>query len=107
MKTWLRFWRDDAGGMSILGVILLYTIVVLGVTVGLITLRNQIVQEFGDVAVALDSLDQSWQAGEAGYDDDGPVLTDPVDAEPAGISVQEDPLEEGNWPPPGWTPAWP
>ena len=106
-KIALRLWRDTKGATSVLGILLLYTIVVLGVTAGLVALRDQIVQEFGDLAVALDSLDQSWEAGDAHYDDEGPTLADPVDAEPAGISVQEDPLGEGVWPPPGWSPAWP
>lgn len=103
----IRFWRDTRGATSIIGTLLLYTILVLGVTVGVVTLRDQIVQEFGDLAVALDSLDQSWAAGGDGYDDDGPSLIDPIDSEPAGISVQEDPLPEGVWPPPGWSPSWP
>ena len=91
-----RLWRDQRGEASGIAVILLYTIVALGATVGLVTLRDQIVQEFGDLAAALDSLDQSWDLDGAGppYDfEDSPLFTpippdtavDPEDKPPAEL----------------------
>lgn len=94
----IRLWRDRRGGIPALSTLFLYTILVLGMTVGIITLRDQIVQEYGDLAVALDHLDQSWEVtvnGDTRGFSDSPTLTDPVDAEPAGLSVQEAPLSEG------------
>lgn len=104
MKRMLaRLWKDQRGAVSAVSALLLYTILVLGVTVGLVTLRNQVVQEFGDLSVSLDSLDQSWQVryswdplGEfRGTTGLGPTLTDPDDSEPAGISVRKPPIAEG------------
>lgn len=98
MKIWTRLWRDERGEASSIAMILLYTIVALGTTVGLITLRDQIVQEFGDLAVALESLDQSYDVPSTPYFDfhDTTDLTDPEGAEPAGLSVQEPPTPEGS-----------
>lgn len=102
MKLIAHLWRDQRGGVPVVSLILIYVIVVLGVTVGLITFRDQVVQEYGDVSVALDHLDQSWsvtvgegdEAVTIGYEDE-PSLEDPVNAEPAGLSVQEPPKAEG------------
>lgn len=55
-----RFWRDQSGTTSAIALILVTTIIAVGVIVGLATFRNQIIQEFGDVGVAIDSLDQSF-----------------------------------------------
>lgn len=56
----VRLWREETGATSPAALLLLVTIVVLGAIVGLATLRDQIVQEFGDVGIALESLDQSY-----------------------------------------------
>ena len=90
----IRLWRDRRGGISALSTLFLYTILVLGMTVGIITLRDQIVQEYGDLAVALDHLDQSWEINGVGFVDT-PSLVDDPDEEPAGLSVQNAPLAEG------------
>lgn len=75
-----------------ISVILLVVILGIGVIVGAVALRDQITQEFGDAAVALDNLDQSYSYlieidtnGDgtfdaqcfAEYDDPDPTLTDP------------------------------
>ncbi|MFW5693328.1 MAG: hypothetical protein ACOCWL_03845, partial [Thermoguttaceae bacterium] len=72
---------------------------VLGIIVGLVTLRDQMVQEFGDLAVGLDKLDQSWEVQYFWEDaphgwSDTSTLEDPEDAEPANISVQQAPINE-------------
>ena len=95
MKTLIRLWRDVRGEATIVATTLLYAILVFGATVGLITLRDQIVQEFGDLAVALDSLDQSFSIDGGASFTDSVSLTDPADAEPAGISIQAAPRAEG------------
>ena len=95
MKLLGRVRRDQRGTTSAAALILLYAIIIFGSIVGLVALRDQIVQEFGDLAVALDHLDQSFSIpGGASYKDT-PSLTDPVNEEPAGLNVQVPPLPEG------------
>ena len=60
MKWWRRFWRDERGEVGLVGVILLYAILVLGVISGLLVLRSAIVEEFGGLAAALRHVDQSY-----------------------------------------------
>ncbi len=55
-----RIWRDQRGFVATTDLILIGTIVVLGTIVGLATLRNSVVQEFGDLATALGRLNQSY-----------------------------------------------
>jgi hypothetical protein len=101
MRIIIRLWRDQSGGTSLIGPILLCTIVALGSIVGLVVLRNQLVQEYGDLSVALDSLSQSWAVPGgvegAGKFTDTPTLTPPGDpdgSEPAGLDVRVPPLPE-------------
>lgn len=99
-RIWTRLWKDQRGAIPAVSALLLYTILVLGVTVGLVTLRNQFVQEFGDLSVALDHLDQSWEVQHSwettscGYTDTS-TLTDLDGTEPAGINVRVAPDAEG------------
>ena len=101
-NTWLRLWRDESGAVTYTSVILLYTLLALGAIVGLVSLRNQIVQEFGDLAIALDQLDQSYSVDYASdcpdysfedqpdlgpYTFTPPDEGDPVGQPPAGISI--------------------
>jgi hypothetical protein len=66
-------WNHQGGETSIISLVLICTIIAIGVTVGLTTFRDQVVLEFGDLAVAIDSLDQSFDAGPYGtYVDPGP-----------------------------------
>ena len=97
MSMWKRLWRDERGGLEAMGVILLYTIVVFGAVTGLASLRDQIVQQYGDVAAALDHLDQSWHADNMGkgYVDPAPTLTDPDGSEPAKLNVRQAAVAEG------------
>ncbi len=53
-------WHDQRGIVYSMDMILISTILVLGMIVGLVCLRNQVVQEFSDVANAVGSLDQSY-----------------------------------------------
>ena len=60
MNVLRKLWRDQRGAVGAAGVILIYTILVLGCIVGLVVLRNGILTELGDLAVALRHLDQSF-----------------------------------------------
>lgn len=102
MKIIIRLWHDERGGTSLIGPILLCTIVALGSIIGLVALRNQIVQQYGDLSVALDSLNQSWAVPGgvegAGKFTDTPTPTPPGDpdgSEPAGLDVRVPPTPEG------------
>lgn len=88
MKKLLRkLWKDDCGSTSAMSLLLLTSIVVLGSVVGLVTLRDQIVQELGDMAIALESLDQSYSSSIGVYTDPGPFPTDPVGAAPGCLGL--------------------
>jgi len=51
----------DTSGIIVTGdYLLLTTIVALGMVVGVASFRNSVVQEFGDISVAMESLDQSY-----------------------------------------------
>ena len=91
-----------------MAIILHYTILALGATVGLVSLRDQIVQEFGDLAEALDNLDQSWYIPDSGVgwqEQIDPIydprpFSDPPDTDgnpPAGLEFT---APEGETPPP-------
>jgi hypothetical protein len=60
MKMLSRLLLDDAGFIVSSELILLATIVVLGLITGLTTIRDQVVQELGDVADAFSEIDQSY-----------------------------------------------
>jgi hypothetical protein len=69
----LVLWGDEGGEASTLSLILICTIIAIGALVGLTTLRDQLVQEFGDLGMAIESLDQSFSAGPYGsYADPAP-----------------------------------
>lgn len=85
-----RLWRDERGNTTVAAMMMLIVIVALGALVGLVTFRDQVVQQFGDLATAIDNIDQSFYAGSLGsYADPGPTFTDPPNAEPACLSVTE------------------
>jgi hypothetical protein len=96
----IQLWHDQRGTVSAVSTLLLYTVLGLGAVAGLATLRNQLVQECGDLAGALDHLDQSWtvtlpDTTVLGYTDPGTTLDDVAGDPPAGISVTELASPEG------------
>jgi len=96
MRHAKTLWQDECGMTGAMGLLLLVTILAVGAIVGMTSLRDQIVQEMGDMAVALESLDQSFSGGPYGsYTDPPTTLTDPLNAEPACMSVQVPPTGEG------------
>lgn len=97
-KMWKDFWIDEAGGTEFAALMFVTAIVAIGGVVGLVQIRDQVAQEFGDVAVALDNVDQSFSYtiqvdtdGDtvldytlaASYADDAATLLDPLNAAPA------------------------
>lgn len=90
MKILCRLWSDECGVVQPAQMILLFSVLTIGTIVALATLRDQVIQSFGDTAVALESLNQSYSFTVPGatsvFVDTNP-LTEPVDAEPAGIDL--------------------
>ena len=60
MKLLRQLWQEEAGLISAGQVILMTALFVLGALVGLQTVRDSLVQEFGDLAAALEALNQSY-----------------------------------------------
>lgn len=106
-------WSDESGMHSPEAMIIMTTIIVIGSIVGLTTLRDHIGQQFGDLAVALDSLDQSFEYyfahdnnGDGDFDDDNefefdgrfvddsPTLVDNVGQAPACMNISLAPSPE-------------
>ena len=66
----LKLWRDTRGETSAAAMLLLMTILGLGAIAGLTTFRDQLVQELGDVAAALESVNQSYSISTVSYFND-------------------------------------
>ena len=111
MRFWKRLWYDERGTVPYVSVILIYSILVLGAITGLVCVRNQLVQEFGDLAIAFDQLDQSYSvdfksAGCADFSfQDEPEMSpdfanpnDPNGLPPADIALNVAPKSEGGNP---------
>jgi hypothetical protein len=60
MSLLKALWHDQRGIVYSMDLILISTVLVLGTIVGLVCLRNQVLQELNDVANAVGSLDQSY-----------------------------------------------
>ena len=93
-----QLWHDDDGGTYAFSVIIFTTVVGIGAITGLSTVRDQIVQQFGDIAVALENLDQSYDAGIYGSYTSSVEPAPPVDISgnpPDGIAFSSAPSSEG------------
>jgi Flp pilus assembly pilin Flp len=119
MNMLRRLWKDEHGFVASTELILIATILVIGMVVGLATVRNAVVQELGDIAMAIGSINQtygytgvtgrpstgptdfsSWSRGSR-YNDltdfcDQPNNQDIQDAPPSGIDVLRVPVGEGD-----------
>ena len=101
-----RLWRDDKGVVASTDIILLTAILGIGLIVGMVVMRNQIVQEFTDIGTAIGFLNQTYaytgdDEGDANNDGNyvnGSTYTDEPDVgdipdvpgeEPGGISVTQ------------------
>ena len=101
MNMLTKFWNDEAGFVVSSELVLIGTILVLGVVVGLATVRDQVVQELGDLALAISNINQSYSfSGVTGHTSStaGSVFADLTDfcdttadasgSEPECINVQ-------------------
>jgi Flp pilus assembly pilin Flp len=55
-----RMWNDEAGFVVSTELALVATILVIGMVVGLTTIRDQVVQELADIAGMISQLNQSY-----------------------------------------------
>ncbi|MBD3672504.1 MAG: hypothetical protein HUJ26_03160 [Planctomycetaceae bacterium] len=55
-----RFWQDERGVIQASQAILLVALLGLGMVAGFVSLRDQIIQEYGDASLALENLNQSY-----------------------------------------------
>jgi hypothetical protein len=58
-----QIWNDEAGFIISAELVLVATIVVIGLIVGLVSVRNQVVEELVDVGQAIGALSQSYCFG--------------------------------------------
>ena len=55
-----RLWTDDAGFVVSAELVLVATILVIGMLVGLVSVRDQVIQELADFAAAITQMNQSY-----------------------------------------------
>ena len=55
-----KLWNDEAGFIVSAELVLIATIMVIGLIVGLATVRDQVIQELADVAAAISDINQSY-----------------------------------------------
>ena len=60
MKLLKRFRNDEVGFVVSTELILIATVLVIGMLVGLVSVRDQVVQELADLAAAVSDFDQSF-----------------------------------------------
>jgi len=60
MKTLQHLWNEETGAIISAEIVLIMTILVIGVIVGLKSVRDSVVSELADVAQAIANLDQSY-----------------------------------------------
>jgi uncharacterized membrane protein len=61
MRLLKRLWTDEHGFVVTSELLLIVTILVIGLIVGMVVVRDAVIQELGDVAAAIGALDQSYQ----------------------------------------------
>jgi Flp pilus assembly pilin Flp len=94
MRSLKNLWHDEDGFVATTDMLLIAAIVVLGTVVGLVTLRDSVVQEFADVAQALAALNQSYEYEGTNFDNDTGL---PIDADECYVagSFYEDATDAG------------
>ena len=60
MKTMSRLWNEEVGAIVSAEIMLVATILVIGVIVGLKSVRDSVVTELADVAQAISNLSQTY-----------------------------------------------
>ncbi|WP_166829181.1 hypothetical protein [Thalassoroseus pseudoceratinae] len=89
-----RLLDDERGVIQPVMYVFLVAVVSIGVIAGLTAVRDSVVQEFGDLSLALQNIDQSYTVNctingtvfSFGFVDGAPVA-DPDGSEPAGIDI--------------------
>jgi hypothetical protein len=97
MQIARQFWNDQVGSVSPFATVLMVTILVIGIIPGISTLRDHIVQKYGDMAVSLESIDQSYSYTVDGVTSeyvDSNSLTDGLGDAPAGLDLTISPAGE-------------
>ena len=82
MNLMNRLWNDEAGFIISTELMIVATILVLGMIVGLVSIRDQIVQELADVAEAISEFNQTFSfTGVSGHNSStaGSRFTDALD----------------------------
>ncbi len=77
-----RLWNDEVGFVVSAELVLVGTMLVIGCVVGLTSVRNQVVQELGDLAIAIGNINQSYEySGVVGHSSatSGSIFQDKVD----------------------------
>jgi hypothetical protein len=68
MSFFQKLWRDEEGFVVTSELALVGTILVIGLTIGLTSVRDQAVQELGDLALSLGSINESYSfSGATGH----------------------------------------
>ncbi|MFK7777711.1 MAG: hypothetical protein QM501_06265 [Gimesia sp.] len=91
MKMFQQFWNDESGFVVSAELVLIATVLVLGMIVGLTTLRDQVIGELADVAAAFSNSNQSYSfSGITGHSSStaGSIFNDNTDF----CDVDDDPL---------------
>lgn len=95
----IQLWEDECGALDVTTSMLLITMLVLGMVVGLSAVRTNITQEFGDLAVGLELLDQSYSYTVNGvtssYTDTTDLSENVAGTPPAGLDVEVAPTIDG------------
>lgn len=86
----MKLWNDEAGFIVSAELVLIATILVLGMIVGLVSVRDQVVQELGDIAIAFGRINTSYSfSGITGHTSStaGSIFADTTDVcdESAGL----------------------
>jgi len=109
MRMLRRIWKDESGFVVSTELVLIATILVIGMITGLVSVRDQVVQELEDVAVAIGNINQSYEyygltgcaAATSGSDFtdeldwcERPGGLDPTGLAPPGIVLAQPAIEE-------------
>ncbi len=84
LTTLKKLWNDERGFVNSMELILISTLAVLGLIVGLVAMRDAVVQELGDSALAVDELNQSYAIAIRSNDITDPTMGPVVDG-PSGV----------------------
>jgi Flp pilus assembly pilin Flp len=94
MRTLLRLWRDQRGFVISTELVLIAVLLVIGLIAGLTTVRDQVVQELGDLAAAIGAINQSYSfSGVTGHSSStaGSVFADLADFCDTGAAAGAEP----------------